>query len=750
MATEELIFRTQVQTDKSVKEVTKLTNSLQDLGDKTDEAGEKGAEALAALNKRVAEGNFTMREASKIVREYGAIALQAGRESPVGQEAIRMAGELTDTLGDLRTEIVNAGTDGANLKAGLELASTVTAGYGALQGVIALTGSENEALAETFVKLQAVQSVLTGIEQIRASLEKESLLMTKAKVVWTKVATAAEYIYAAAVGTTTGAMKALRVAMLAIPIILIIAGIIALIAALASFFSEEEKAEKQNAALNASFEKQNEALEANTRAFKRNSDNKRALMVSVNATAEELFEFDKQRLADEEVLRKKNVKMLQNILPQKNAAYRQALKEENWDLAKTIGEETRQMRDKYKGFRELDGQYAVDRKLLENKYRNDLTKEAEDAQKEQEQKSKEYSKKAAERRAKEAQARLDEQKLLEDLLVLNIVDSDARKIAQMNLQHQRELAEIVKKYGAQSALIVQLETKQATEKQALLDEISKAEQDRQKETDTKKLEADKAAAEKERVNQKALLEGKLIQAREDKELELELQRELALLEMTQALAQENLTEGEKFKIREEYELKIDTMRKKSAEDEKQRQKDVVSTTQNVLNQGLDAAQGLSDAFFDYKISKAQKGSAEELRLEKKKFEVNKKLQIAQAIMQGIQGVQAAFTSGAAVPIAGVVLGPLFAAAAGVTAALNIAKIKGTTFDGGGSTSVASASAPSVSVPSVQGTASEEVTTQTQGLQGSGSQPTTKVVLVDSELKAAIGENQQVSIVSSIG
>lgn len=814
---EELIFRTKVETGKSVSDVDNLNSSLAEVGDSAKSAGEKGSESLALLNKKVAEGNLTMKEATKAVKEYATIALNAGRDSPVGQEVIRLAGELSDTLGDLRAEITNAGTDGANLKASLELGSAVTAGYGAFQGVLAMTGVENEALAQTFVKLQAVQSVLTGIEQIRASLEKESLLVTKAKVVWSKVATAAEYVYAAAVGTTTGAMKALRIAMLSIPIIAIIAGIVALIAALASFMGTEEKAEEQNKALNASFEKQNEALEANSRAYKRNSDNKRALMVSENASAEQLFEFDKKRLFDEEVLRKKNVKLLKDMLPQKTAAYRQALREENFDLAKTIAEETKQMRSKYKSFKELDGQYAVDRKVMENNFRNDIAKKAEEEQKAEEQKNKENAKKAADRRASEAQKRLEQQRLLEDVLIANLGDANVKRIAQLKIQHERELSETKKKYGANSTLIVEMEKKQATEKKALLDEISLAEQENSRRSSkallegkilqmqgdfqaeqalkreqaladmneslsrqdltegekfkikqeyTKKisdLDVEQASLEKknqkallegklleEQRNQKILLEGKLLQTAKDYEAEQEIKKELAQFEMDEALAQQNLTEGEKFKIRQEYINKIDALAQEQADREKKRQKDIQDAAKTVLQTGLDSAQGLADAFFDYKIAKAKKGSSEELALEKKKFEINKKLQVAQAVMQGIQATMAAYSSGSAIPIVGTVTGPAFAAIAAVTAALNVAKIKNTSFQSSSaSTSTPSASAPSVSVPEVQGQ-NTATTTETQGLQGMQAPATTKVVLVDSELKASMGDNQQVSIVSNIG
>ena len=55
-----------------------------------------------------------------------------------------------------------------------------------------------------------------------------------------------------------------------------------------------------------------------------------------------------------------------------------------------------------------------------------------------------------------------------------------------------------------------------------------------------------------------------------------------------------------------------------------------------------------------------------------------------AVVQGVQGVMAAFTAGSSMGPAGVVMGPLMAALAAVTAGVNIAKIKNTQYGGGGS------------------------------------------------------------------
>lgn len=70
----------------------------------------------------------------------------------------------------------------------------------------------------------------------------------------------------------------------------------------------------------------------------------------------------------------------------------------------------------------------------------------------------------------------------------------------------------------------------------------------------------------------------------------------------------------------------------------------------------------------------QKRFEEEKQLRKEQFEISKKLQISNAIIQGAQAVLAAFSSGAAVPIAGITLGPINAAIAGAIAAAQLAVI----------------------------------------------------------------------------
>ena len=210
---EEIIFKTSVDTGTTAKDLQAIDKELGNIDKTTKSTSNDLNKTFDDLNTRVESGTMTMRESAKAIKDYQTIALQAGRESPIGKEALQRAGDLKDKLGDLKTEINNLGADGQNMKAALQLGSTITAGYGALTGAQALLGSESENLTKTLVKLQAVQAILAAIEEVRASLEKESILMQKAKAAQTWLLTTATGAYATVVGTSTGAMKLFKIAL---------------------------------------------------------------------------------------------------------------------------------------------------------------------------------------------------------------------------------------------------------------------------------------------------------------------------------------------------------------------------------------------------------------------------------------------------------------------------------------------------------------------------------------------------------
>lgn len=583
---EEIIFKVGVKTGNTVKDLNQVENELKDINKEAGSVNKNAGKAtqdlaarFAELQERVASGTMTMRESAKAVKEYQTIALQAGRESPIGQQAIQEAAQLQDRLADLRNEITRASHDGANMQAALQLGTTVTAGYGAAQGAMALMDAENENLQKTLVKMQAVQAVLAGIEQIRANLEKESFLMQKAKIASTKVMTAVQVAYTAAVGGTTGAMKVLRLAMLALPIVAIIAGITALVGAIAWLVSSSEEAEEVNNALNASYDRQSEALERSNAANTREAENRLKLAKARGASAQEIHDLEMKLLKEQEIQRRKTLKLETNQLAQKKQAYKLALEEGNYELATSIREEIEQHRKKYKDLKALDGQYQVDATAKETEFQRGQRekKEADDekAAQDQARRAKEAADKRRQAQEEEARKALELQRTLEDLYVANIEDTGAREIAQLALNQQRRRDELVKQYGENTELLKQLDLQQANERQALLD---KQEEDKKK----KDAEEVKKAQDLANTDAKARLEAELINMRDDFEARMELERELALLELEQALQNKELTDGEKLKLEAEYQEKLKGIKDQEVENEKVRTEAIRASRMELL------------------------------------------------------------------------------------------------------------------------------------------------------------------------
>ena len=138
----------------------------------------------------------------------------------------------------------------------------------------------------------------------------------------------------------------------------------------------------------------------------------------------------------------------------------------------------------------------------------------------------------------------------------------------------------------------------------------------------------------------------------------------------------------------------------NAEKKKAYDKAGADTFLNITATSLQSAQQLTDLFFEFKRGTLQKGSAEELAAAKKQFNINKGLAIASATISGIQGVVNALSAQSVVPEPfGTILKVASAVSVGIAAAVNIAKISKSKFDGGGGGG-GGGSTPSTSMPSV--------------------------------------------------
>lgn len=219
--------------DSSVDELNQSTNNLT-FDDK-----------LQQINDKVKSGELDFRQLRKTIQDYQGIALQAGRTSPVGQEALAQAAALKDQMTDLDNEVKRLADDGVALKGAMQIGQGVVAGFTAVKGVTAALGVENEDLQKTMVQLQGAQAALMGIEQLRATfLEKESFaaillnngvekirsVLTGQLTLKTIALSAAEKARTVATKAATIAQGIMNVVMNANPIgiiILLIAGLVA-------------------------------------------------------------------------------------------------------------------------------------------------------------------------------------------------------------------------------------------------------------------------------------------------------------------------------------------------------------------------------------------------------------------------------------------------------------------------------------------------------------------------------------------
>lgn len=262
MAEKSVVFSLKVDTGKSVqdiqafdKAVEDLNKDLKDTSKTATDASTKGMETfdqkLAELNQRLEDGGLSMREMTKLMKEYQNLAARAGAESPVGKQAISNAAGLKDEIGDLKAQTMALSSDFVGLDTTLQGVETGAAAFQGIQSAAALAGVENEALVQTMVKLQAVQGLVNSVSIIANNLNKESILglqlrnglekaknfimtgsiaPTLANVAATQAQAGANVGLAVATGGATTAMKLFRLAMIATGIGALIVGLGLLIA----------------------------------------------------------------------------------------------------------------------------------------------------------------------------------------------------------------------------------------------------------------------------------------------------------------------------------------------------------------------------------------------------------------------------------------------------------------------------------------------------------------------------------------
>jgi hypothetical protein len=461
--------------EQAANQIDDLNNSLKNSKKAYDAvltSGDSYEKQLADINNIVKTVPLNVRDMNKQIQAYQSIALSAGRETPVGQKALKAASDLKDKYIDIQNETKRLADDHKNLRGAMEIGSTVVAGFGAVQGAIALTGVESEKLRETMTKLMAAQTVLNGLQQIGTALEKESAAMLLLKSARTKAVTAATAGYAAVTGTTTGALKAFRIALISTGIGAIIVGIGLLVAnfdkvknalggvtdkfksagagvkllmipllplivaidlvkkglqALGIIESEEDKAKEERhqaemKRIEAENEARKEAFEARQKQFDRE-------IAMLEAEGKSSFELRQQKIADSIAIQKQSSKAMESVIKQFET------------YGKVVGQNTEVLKELKEELKEVN----EDIKDQENQLEVNVKKNNRE-------KAKSYKaytdkrKKLAEERKKADQEALDAEIDAEMELFKKLDAVRLENKARLNTEEENELLEVANKY----------------------------------------------------------------------------------------------------------------------------------------------------------------------------------------------------------------------------------------------------------------------------------------------------------------
>ena len=297
--------------------------------------------------------------------------------------------------------------------------------------------------------------------------------------------------------------------------------------------------------------------------------------------------------------------------------------------------------------------------------------------------------------------------------------------------HQKELRDKAKAKAAEDLKAAQdaaekeakLRIKAAEDLAKELEQVEENHNKRWKEITDKQNKEHEKDAQDAYNNQKGLLEAALI----DDENNIQAKKDLLLIQMAMELENKELTEGEKLAIQKKYAKQIEQVDKDATDKRKQLEKDVVNSKIQIAQDSLALISNITSLF-------GQRNEKEA----KKAFQIDKAAKLASATISGIEGTINAYTTAQKSPITA--LFPAYpaiqAGLAGAFAAVNIAKISQTQFQGGNN-NIDSSNAP-------MGGASQSMTPQfnvvggnqtSQLLQGLSMQPL-KAYVVASDITTA--------------
>ena len=296
------------------------------------------------------------------------------------------------------------------------------------------------------------------------------------------------------------------------------------------------------------------------------------------------------------------------------------------------------------------------------------------------------------------------------------VDEEAKKLAELERIREEELSKIndIQERSRQSLLDdsereLEILTKKYEDEKSLLekygeDTINLTQEYNNKVAEIKAgdVESKLTGVDEEAELQKYLAEIEIQNEWDKRERILEIERqklEDKKLIYEELLAMDNLD----VETKQEYANKLAEINASIAENANQTKEVQLQKTQEIIDQYTQLASSIGNlmegiaAFWQNDIKQRQKNGKLSEEEAKKEFERTKKVQIAGAIVTGLAGIAAVLASPSlmSMGIPGIILAATQAASIAISTATQIAKIKSTSYDSGGSggSSVSASSTP---------------------------------------------------------
>jgi len=644
-AAQDAVQKLTEETQTLAEAITEVEDDIRNVSKASAES--KAAENFEKLNKIVDENVLSIQELGTAADNYKNIALAAGKESPIGQQALQMAADLEKQMDETTRSVDALKEGGRGLSTALSLGSGVVAGYTAFESVTALVGVESEKLQETFVKLQAAQAALMSIQELKIALDKEGLLVTRAQAIGTKLLGAATASYNIIVGTSTGLMKAFKLALAATGIGLIIVGIGMLVAnweAFTSWVSKSVKALKDFALAMAEMipflgdyaKAQRLAAEAEAAAA---AERARAHKALAEETAERI------RLAEEEAkvklkaldetiaaleLEKDTLEAEGKTSDEVTIKILEAEKEKLVAVLEANKEKIASWTAYYEGLAAMSGKSTEDFKEemklrgvdLDNfqEQANDALADQENAVQFAENRITKFKREQGEKRAADAKTARDKmeadakaaeekmlalEKTLTDLRLENIENANQKEIQSLMEKHRRESEEMKKQFGENSDLEQELLIKHQGEMEVLFD----------------KFDADRVAAEE------AIIQERLKLMKDGADKELAIMKDKHRLEREELVAKFGTETDLLQELTARQEEELAEFNAEQDEIKKEEQMAKINENLEIANQALASMQEVA-ALID-QISAHRKKKIDEARdIELKDLDKQKKRELA--------------------------------------------------------------------------------------------------------------------------